>query len=92
MTLRFEKSELAFESPRLHTWEARCKFLLIASLVHAFLILLLAPRFERLKLWLLDTWCHRNGEWSRETPTPLYRLRLALSQLWRAFPRVIPLC
>ncbi len=92
MTLRFEKSELAFESPRLHTWEARRKFLLLASLVHAFLILLLAPRFERLKLYLLEAWCHRNGEWSRITPTPLYRLRLALSQLWRAFPSVTPLC
>ena len=92
MTLRFEKSELAFESPRLQDWEARRKFLLIASLVHAFLILLLAPRFELLKCYLLDAWCHRNGEWSRETPTPLYRLRLALSQLWRAFPCFTPLC
>ena len=86
MTLRFEKSELAFESLRLHAWETRHKFLLIVALVHAFLILLLAPRFERLKVWLLDAWCHRNGKWSRETPTPLYRLRLALSHLWRSFP------
>lgn len=92
MTLRFEKAELAFESPRLHAWEARRKFLLIVALVHAFLILLLAPRFERLKWWLLDAWCHRNGKWSRETPTPLYRLRLALSQLWRAFPPFTLLC
>lgn len=92
MTLRFEKSELAFESPRLHAWETRRKFLLIAALVHAFLILLLAPRFERLKAWLLDTWCHRNGKWSRKSPAPLYRLRLALSQLWRAFcPSRLPL-
>jgi hypothetical protein len=90
MTLRFEKSELAFEAPRLQDWEARQKFLLIACLVHAFLILLLAPRFERLKRWLLDAWCRRNGKWSRETPTPLYRLRLALSQLWRSFPPVYP--
>lgn len=92
MTLRFEKAELAFESPRLHTWEARYKFLLIVALVHAFLILLLAPTFERLKLYLLHSWCHRNGKWSRITPTPLYRLRLALSQLWRYFPAFIPLC
>ena len=90
MTLRFEKSELAFEAPRLQDWESRQKFLLIAFLVHAFLILLLAPRFERLKRWLLDAWCHRSGKWSRETPTPLYRLRLALSQLWRSFPPVYP--
>jgi hypothetical protein len=91
MTLRFEKSELAFESPRLHSWEARRKFLLIVALVHAFLILLLAPRFVSLKSYLLNVWCHRNGKWSRETPTPLYRLRIALSQLWRAFPLHAPL-
>lgn len=92
MTLRFEKTELAFESPRLHAWEARYKFLLIVALVHAFLILLLAPLFERLKRYLLQSWCHRNGKWSRITPTPLYRLRLALSQLWRYFPAVTRLC
>jgi hypothetical protein len=92
MTLRFEKSELAFESPRLHDYETRHKFLLIAALVHAFLILLLAPRFERLKTYLLEAWCHRNGKWSRETPTPLYRLRLALSHLWRESLRLSLLC
>jgi hypothetical protein len=86
MTLRFEKSELAFESPRLQDWEPRRKFLLIATLVHAFLILLLTPPFHPLKDWLLDTWCHRNGKWSQIALTPLYRLRLALSQLWRVFP------
>jgi hypothetical protein len=92
MALRFEKSELGFESPRLQDWDSRCKFLLIAALAHAFLILLLAPRFEPLKLWLLNTWCHRTGKWSRLTPAPLYRLRLALSQLWRAFrPVFLPL-
>lgn len=92
MALRFEKCELGFESPRLQDWEARLKFLLIAALAHAFLILLLAPRFESLKQWLLDHWCRRNGKWSRETPTPLYRLRMALSQLWRAFrPLYLPL-
>jgi hypothetical protein len=92
MALRFEKCELGFESPRLHKWGPRFKFLQIASLAHAFLLFLLAPRFAHLKNWLLDTWCHRNGKWSRETPTPLYRLRLALSQLWRAFrPLCLPL-
>lgn len=92
MTLRFEKCELGFESPRLYLWETRRKFLQIAALAHAFLLLLLAPRFEQLKLWLLDKWCHRNGKWSRETPAPLYRLRLALSQLWRVFrPVYLPL-
>ncbi len=92
MALRFEKYELGFESPRLQKWETRSKFLAIAALAHAFLLLLLTPRFEQLKDWLLANWCHRNGKWSRETPAPLYRLRLALSQLWRAFrPLYLPL-
>ena len=33
MSLRFTKSEMAFESPRLLHWESRMKFLLIASLL-----------------------------------------------------------
>jgi hypothetical protein len=92
MALRFDKTELGFESPRVHAWETRMRFLGIAALAHAFLLLLLAPHFDKLKHWLLDQWCHRNGKWSRETPTPLYRLRLALSQLWRALrPPYLPL-
>jgi len=42
MSLRFTKSEMAFESPRLLPWEARLKFLLIASLAYAFLLSLLS--------------------------------------------------
>src|SRR5215208_2369807 len=41
MSLRFTKSEMAFESPRLFHWESRIKFLLIASLAYAFLLSLL---------------------------------------------------
>ena len=41
MSLRFTKSEMAFESPRLIKWESRLKFLLIASLAYAFLLSLL---------------------------------------------------
>jgi hypothetical protein len=92
MALRFEKSELGFEAPRLHTWEARCKFMLIASLAFAFLLSLLRDTIEPWMAALLDIWCHRNGKWSRETPTPLYRLRLALSRLWATFrPAYLPL-
>jgi preprotein translocase subunit SecG len=80
MSLRFTKSELAFESPRLHSWEARLKFLLIASLAFAFLLSLL-PHFDLL-FRLLSTFCHRTGKWSQATLTPLYRLRLAISRLW----------
>jgi len=91
MALRFEKCELGFESPRVHAWETRMKFLGIAALAHAFLLHLLSPRFDLLREWLLDHWCHRNGKWSRNTPAPLYRLRLALSQLWRSFrPPYLP--
>jgi hypothetical protein len=91
MALRFDKCELGFESPRVFAWETRMKFLGMAALVHAFLLRFLSPPFDLLKEWVLDHWCHRNGKWSRVTPAPLYRLRLALSQLWRAFrPLYLP--
>lgn len=80
MSLRFTKSDLAFESPRLHAWEARLKFLLIATLAFAFLLSLLACTdflFD-----FLSRFCHRTGKWSRDVSAPLYRLRLALSSLW----------
>ncbi len=32
------------------------------------------------------TFCHRTGKRSRETPAPLYRLRIALSFLWLSHP------
>jgi hypothetical protein len=89
MSLRFTKSEMAFESPRLLRWESRMKFLLIASLAYAFLLSLL-PHTDFL-FHLLSTYCHRTGKWSREVSTPLYRLRLALSRLWLLFrPHSLP--
>jgi hypothetical protein len=89
MSLRFTKCELAFESPRLHTWQARLKFLLIASLAYAFLLSLL-PNTDFL-FRLFSTFCHRTGKWSRDVSTPLYRLRLALSRLWLTFrPHSLP--
>jgi hypothetical protein len=80
MSLRFTKSEMAFESPRLIQWESRLKFLLIASLAYAFLLSLL-PHTDFL-MPLISRYCHRTGKWSREISAPLYRLRLALSRLW----------
>lgn len=89
MSLRFTKSELAFESPRLRIWQARLKFLLIASLAYAFLLSLL-PNTDFL-FRLFSTFCHRTGKWSRDTSTPLYRLRLAISRLWLSFrPHSLP--
>jgi len=85
VSIRYSKSELAFESPRCLAWERRAKLLAIAALVQAFLLSLLDDRLQPLRTWLLDHWCHRTGKRSRSTAAPLYRLRLALSQLWLAF-------
>lgn len=86
MAIRYNKSELAFESPRVFRWPSRHKLLLIAALAYAFLLSLLAPALASLSSWLLRTFCHRTGKRSRKTPTPLYRLRLALSLLWLIHP------
>ena len=86
MTFRYHKSELALESPRLWTWERRLKLLLLVSVAYAFLLSLLAPTREALRIWLLRFFCHRTGKRARETPSPLYRLRSALSRLWFAHP------
>lgn len=86
LTWHYTKSDLAMQSPRLHTWEDRLKLLLMASLAYAFLLLLLHPTLERLRHWLFRLACHRNGRRSQTTPTPLYRLRSALSCLWLAYP------
>ena len=89
MSLRFTKSEMAFESPRLQAWESRLKFLLIASLAYAFLLSLLA-NLDFL-FHFISRYCHRTGKWSRALSTPLYRLRLALSRLWLTFrPHSLP--
>ena len=85
MSIRFSKAELAFESPRLVAWEHRAKLLALAALVQAFLFSLLDDLLLPLRDWLLDHWCHRTGKRSRSVAAPLYRLRLALSQLWLAF-------
>lgn len=82
LTWRYTKSELAFESPRLWTWERREKLLLLATLAYAFLLSLLATTLADLRAAVLRLGCHRTGKRSRETPTPLYRLRAALSRLW----------
>jgi hypothetical protein len=92
MSIRYSKSELAFESPRLLTWERRAKLMALAALVQAFLFSLLDDLLRPLRDWLLDHWCHRTGKRSRSVATPLYRLRLALSQLWLAYrPPTLPI-
>lgn len=86
MALRYNKSELAFESPRLLQWDARLKLLAITGLVYAFLLSLLHAPLSELRAWLLHTFCHRTGKRSQITPAPLYRLRFALALLWRSHP------
>lgn len=84
MAIRFDKCELAFESPRLRSWESQRRLLLITTLVFAFLLSLLT--LQPLLTWLLSHCCHRTGKWSLYVKTPLYRLRSALSRLWFAHP------
>jgi len=86
MALRYNKCELAFESPRILQWEHRLKLLLITGLAYTFLLSLLAPSLFDLCVWLLRTFCHRTGKRSRMTPAPLYRLRISLSFLWLSHP------
>lgn len=86
MSIRFHKSELAFESARLLHWQARHKLLLIASLAYAFLLSHLPILPDSLADWCLKHFCPRTGKRSRQTPTPLYRLRIAFSRLWLSHP------
>jgi hypothetical protein len=85
-TFRYNKSELAMESPRLWSWERRLKLLYMVTLAYAFLLSLLDPSLELLRKWLLRHYCHRTGKRSQDTPAPLYRLRSALSRLWQETP------
>jgi hypothetical protein len=83
---RFDKSELAFQSPRLWRRPERMKLLAMATLASAFLLQRLSPRYELLRLWLLRRFCHRTGWLLRWVKLPLYRLRAALSRLWQRYP------
>lgn len=61
MSWRYEKSELAFQSPRVWHWEERDKLLMIARLSSAFLLSLLDPGYEPLRRWLLRRYDPRTG-------------------------------
>jgi hypothetical protein len=86
MAIRYNKSELAFESPRLLRWSSQHKLLLIATLAYAFLLSLLPLSPDSISAWLLKTFCPRTGKRSWSTPAPLYRLRIALTFLWLFHP------
>ena len=81
-----EKSELAFQSPRVYEGEPREKVLLLAPLAYAFLLTLLQASFQEVRLWLLRSSCHRTGLHGRLARLPLTRLRCALSRLWQDRP------
>jgi Transposase DDE domain len=86
LSWKYEKSELGFQSPRVYEGEAREKLLLLATLAYAFLLSLMQPCYELLRLWLLRYYCHRTGQHCREAKLPLTRLRCALSRLWQDWP------
>jgi hypothetical protein len=86
MAIRFTKSELALESPRVRASATRAKLFGLVALTYALLLSLLDPVHTVWVHWLLQTWCHRTGQWRQAVLTPLYRLRAALSRLWVAHP------
>ncbi len=86
MALRFNKWELCVESPRLWTWERRLKLLLMVTLCYAFVLSLLREEWREWRAVVLRRYYHRTGKRSRETPTPLYRLRAALCHLLAEHP------
>jgi hypothetical protein len=53
----------------------------LVSLVYAFLLSLLDPFLSHFRDTLLKHFCPRTGKRSRDAPTPLYRLRIALTYL-----------
>jgi hypothetical protein len=86
LSWKYEKSELAFQSPRVYQGEPREKLLLLATLAYAFLLSLLQASLQEVRLWLLRSYCHRTGLHARTTKLPLTRLRCALSRLWQEHP------
>jgi len=82
LAFRYNKSELAMESPRVFGLENRLKLLGIVTLIYAFLLDLLFSDHQRLIEKVLRLKCHRTGSRCQEALVPLYRLRWALSRLW----------
>jgi hypothetical protein len=86
LSWKYEKSELAFQSPRVYEGEAREKLPLLSTLAYAFLLSLLIEGKSLLRLWLLRSYAHRTGTHTRAAKLPLTRLRCALSRLWQDQP------
>lgn len=77
---RFGKTAMGMESLRLWFWENRLKLLMLATLVMSFLLQLLFKTQEYARE-LIKAWCHRTGNRQNNAALPIYRLRLAVSQL-----------
>jgi len=75
---RFNKSELALESPRLWLFENRLKLMMMVALIYAFLLSMLSLDSQQ---DLLRYGCHRTGKRYKDAFVPLYRTRVALSYL-----------
>ena len=86
LSWKYEKSELAFQSPRVYEGEARENLLLLATLAYAFLLTLLHASYDEVRRWLLRAYCHRTGLHCRLAKLPLTRLRCGLSRLWQEHP------
>ncbi|QBD74483.1 hypothetical protein EPA93_00125 [Ktedonosporobacter rubrisoli] len=67
-SFRYEKSELALESPRIWSFENRLKLLGIVTLVYAFLLHLLDPVYRDLVQAALHLKCHRSRLWEENHP------------------------
>ena len=79
MSRRFTNSQMPFESPLGR----------LASLADAFRLARLT-NIDFVSTFISRS-CHRTGKWHQDSSAPLYRLPLALSQLWRAYrPHSIP--
>lgn len=74
---RYNKSELALESPRLWYWENRLKLMAIVALVYDFLLQMLR-NWNSMSWIAINTWCPRTGKKLAKVQAPLYRLRSAL--------------
>jgi hypothetical protein len=86
MLFRNLKSELVIQSVRVYRWEDRLKLLGLVTLAYACLMELISKHQKKTGAFLLDVACHRTGTHLREVELPFSRLRLALSQLWLAYP------
>lgn len=63
------------------------KLVAMATLASAFLLQLLAPCYEPLRLWLLRTFCHRTG-WHLRLSSSSHSIACVLprDRLWQRYP------